>query len=105
MCVGRKITNIEREKRTLGRTSTFVDSGLIGPLRLIIDDCVTALYCRVDGDVSKLCGPSLASPLVLILLLFSSLPAKTKSIIIFNAVDVDEFESNFSLIFRQKIEF
>lgn len=41
---------------SLKYTSTSAESGFNDPLRLIIDDWVTAIYCRVDGDVAVLVG-------------------------------------------------
>lgn len=60
-------------------TSTSADSGFSDPLRLIIDDCVTAMYCRVDGDVGKFGVPSIVMPLLVfasfvLMLLFSLSP-------------------------------
>lgn len=37
-------------------TSTSAESGFSDPLRLIIDDCVTAICCRVDGNVAARCA-------------------------------------------------
>lgn len=77
---------LQKSKRL---TSTSADSGFSTPLRLMIVDCVTVVYWRVDGDVSTLDALSMLMPLLVLLsalfvaLLFSpSLPVKSPKFIV-----------------------
>lgn len=61
VCVDRKRVEIMYVYATNSLTECFItsisaESGFSDPLRLIIDDCVTAMCCRVDGNVAARCA-------------------------------------------------